>query len=366
MSPGKCNRMRKLQLMANKTFQLSDQENAPPAVGEVQIKVLHCGICSSDVARTFQSGAYSYPLVPGHEFSGEVTAIGSGVEGFQIGSRVGVFPLIPCFKCSACQQGRYAQCSHYSYYGSRQQGGFSEKLNVKAWNLIGLPSEVSSVDAALLEPSAVVYHALMRSNIMEKNDPGTVLVNGVGFLGLLLIDLLKKLVPNASVFGVDRNQFKLDLSNLEINHRNLSVNVEQFKIWAEEHRDQFGIIFETTGKSAYLNECLKLLKPGGTLILVGNPSEDLNLTKKEISQFLRKEIKMLGIWNSDFNPQNSTDDWHEVLALMKKGFLPSKYISKLVSLEEVPEVLRQMFEHKQGAQHFPLIKAVCQLPTTHD
>ena len=71
---------------------------------DVLVSVKAAGICGSDIPRVYQTGAYSYPLVPGHEFAGVITATGPDVSNFWLGQRVGVFPLIPCGKCLPCKK----------------------------------------------------------------------------------------------------------------------------------------------------------------------------------------------------------------------------------------------------------------------
>ena len=98
------------------------EEADAPIIGEneVLLAVRAAGICGSDIPRVFYTGTYSYPLIPGHEFAGQVEAVGAAVDGKWQGKRVGVFPLIPCGACLPCQKEQYEMCRHYSYLGSRR------------------------------------------------------------------------------------------------------------------------------------------------------------------------------------------------------------------------------------------------------
>lgn len=107
-------------------------------VDEILLSVKAAGICGSDIPRIFYTGTYSYPLIPGHEFAGQVAEIGSGVDKKWQGQRVGVFPLIPCHVCPPCRAGAYEMCRKYSYLGSRRDGGFAEYVAVPEKNLIAL------------------------------------------------------------------------------------------------------------------------------------------------------------------------------------------------------------------------------------
>nr|MCR4787653.1 alcohol dehydrogenase catalytic domain-containing protein [Lachnospiraceae bacterium] len=171
-----------------------DMEDVPvpvPAEGEVLVKVKASGICGSDIPRIFVNGTYSYPLIPGHEFSGEVVGTFEGDDPEEaeklIGKRVGVFPLIPCMECPQCKERRFEMCKSYSYLGSRRDGGFAEFVTVPKKNLIMLPDNVSYEAAAMLEPMAVAVHAIRR--IKPKKDE-TVAVCGLGTIGMLVVMFL--------------------------------------------------------------------------------------------------------------------------------------------------------------------------------
>lgn len=131
-------------------------EQPVPGEQEVLLRVRAAGICGSDVPRIYTNGTYSYPLIPGHEFAGEVMACGEGVSEEWLGQRTGIFPLIPCRECGPCRQGYYELCRHYSYLGSRRAGGFAEYVAVPVWNLLKLPEQVAFEEAAMLDRKSVV------------------------------------------------------------------------------------------------------------------------------------------------------------------------------------------------------------------
>ena len=106
---------------------------------EIEISIVKAGICSSDVQRSMDNGAYNYPLIMGHELAGIISKIGNENEDdFSVGEKVSIFPLLPCFGCNFCSKKLYSLCLNYSYYGSRCNGGFAEKIIVKKWNLKNL------------------------------------------------------------------------------------------------------------------------------------------------------------------------------------------------------------------------------------
>ena len=84
---------------------------------EVLIKVKACGICGSDIPRVKNNGVHFYPIIVGHEFSGEIVELGKNVTSYSLGDRVTAAPLIPCNNCDNCYQGNPAMCQHYSFIG---------------------------------------------------------------------------------------------------------------------------------------------------------------------------------------------------------------------------------------------------------
>ena len=152
----------------------------PLRPGTVLVKIKACGICSSDVERVFINGTYHFPTIPGHEFSGQIVAVGDDVDESLLGRRTCVFPMLPCFECPSCKKQQYAQCSHYDYFGSRRDGGYAEYLVVPTWNLVLFDDDLSYDVAAMCEPAAVGIHANGLANVQKGQ---SVLVIGTGMIG---------------------------------------------------------------------------------------------------------------------------------------------------------------------------------------
>ena len=145
---------------------------------EVLVAVKCCGICGSDIPRVYTKGTYHFPTVIGHEFAGKV--VYDSKKELE-GKKVAVFPLLPCFACDSCKEGNYATCENYDYYGSRRNGGMSEYLAVKRWNLLTVPENVSYHEAAMCEPVSVARHAICKLNIQQGD---RLLISGAGPIGI--------------------------------------------------------------------------------------------------------------------------------------------------------------------------------------
>ena len=271
---------------------------------EVLVKTFACGICGSDVDRVLKNGTYHFPTIIGHEFSGEVVKSGSEENSPWIGKRVSVFPLIPCKKCASCKAGKYQLCENYSYLGSRCDGGFAEYVSVPVWNLIEIPDGISFEEAAMLEPVSVAIHAIkLCGNLIGRK----ILITGSGMISSVLVQLA--FAGGASgVFVVARNSEKL--AWLKDNFPNLVT----FNSLSEDCF--FDVVIEATGAEKMVSLAVQSVQRRGTIILLGNPSDDVHFEKKCFWQILRKEILIRGTWNSSFGIDNKSD-WEDAFSLIK-------------------------------------------------
>ncbi len=262
--------------------------------GEVIVDVKACGICGSDIPRTYSTGAHKMPLVIGHEFSGEVD-----------GRRVGAFPLIPCGRCKMCKMGYHELCSDYDYLGSRRDGGMAEKVSVPEVNLIDLPDEVDFLQAAMLEPMAVSVHSMQRAFGALGRVAASAAVVGVGTIGNLLAMFLK----DAGVPEVDLIDSRL----------------------GDVKSGYYDIVFECVGRTEVFNEVLSMAAPLGVVMLVGNPYSDMTATRDTYWQILRRQLTVLGTWNSSF-----PTDWQYALKRVADGAVhPERLITHRFGLSDI-------------------------------
>lgn len=327
------------------------------AENQCNIKVKYAGVCSSDVYRGFANGAYFYPLVMGHEFAGEVQEVGQDVNEFQVGDKVVIFPLLPCFNCESCTKENYAQCVDYKYYGSRNHGAFAENLVVNQWNLLKVPEGIALADAALLEPFAVVVHGLKKLNLFkERNQEGEMLLIGYGFLSIMMVELLRKWHPNLKLTVIDRNEPKLKgLKEKGVNALCLKSD-EDWESFIQQNKNLYGYVAEMSGHPKSFDRSITAAKQGASVLWLSNITGDLTLPQKQVSQILRKELTLLGTWNSTFKKQ-SDDDWKDCLDIIRvKDILPSKLVSHSISLQELPETLEKMYKHKTKQAEFNCVK----------
>lgn len=323
-------------------IRFEDVEKPVAKAGEVIVAVKAVGICGSDIPRIYQTGAHVHPLIPGHEFSGQVTELGEGVDEKWKDKAVGVFPLIPCRKCVPCQHKQYEMCKHYNYLGSRCDGGMAEYVAVPESNLIELPEGVTYEQAAMLEPMAVAVHCMRR---ISPSKDGKTFVYGLGTIGLLLVMYLKEAgIKDIYVIG-NKDFQKQNIIKLGIDEANYcDAKTTDVSAWIMDKTDNIGAdcIFECIGKNETISRCIECAAPAGKVMLVGNPYSDMAFEKNVYWKILRNQLTVTGTWNSSFTHEE-TDDWHYVVDKLAKGAVkPEELISHRLSLEELEAGMKIM------------------------
>lgn len=333
--------MKALNLYGVGDLRYDDVPIPEPKQGEVLLAVRACGICGSDIPRVFSKGTYHFPTILGHEFAGEIV---QADDSKLVGRRAAVFPLLPCGRCAACQTGHYAQCSQYSYYGSRQDGGMAEYLAVKTANLCLVPDGVSDEAAAMTEPSAVALHALRKSGV---GIGGTLLVYGIGTIALLLAQWARSAGVRHIILAA-RSMEKVAFAKQLGFEEAYDVMQTDLQAVVAEATDGQGIdaCIEGTGASAGLEACCFAARPFGTVVTLGNPQGDMTLTQDGYWKILRKELRVLGTWNSSF--QAMENDWKDALAGMQSHQIePERVITHRFPLSQYAEAFSLMHEKKE-------------------
>lgn len=300
--------------------------------GWVLVKVKAAGICSSDIPRIFTKGTYHFPTTPGHEFAGQVECVGNGVNKEWIGKKVGVFPLIPCKKCEACEKGRYEMCSNYDYIGSRRDGAFAEYVAVPEWNLLELEQDADFASYAMLEPLSVALHAV-KSTVIDNTK--IVHVYGTGMIGFA-IALWAKSYGAKKVCVIGRNEEK----------RAIAENFEGIEYTCKP-TETADIVFEAVGSNACIEQAIGGTKEGGTLVLMGNPDGDIALKQDVYWRILRKQLTLKGTWNSAYEC-GEVCDWTQARDAIATGTIDvTKLVSHVYGQDELEKGLTLMKNHTE-------------------
>ncbi len=248
-------------------FEIQDFPVPELEPGQVLVRVRNCGICGSDLH--FYRG--EFPSAPGmrlgHEFSGEVAAVGEGVTGLSEGQPVAIEPVAVCRDCDFCRTGRPQLCANRKLLGTVIPGALSEYVNVPAYLAHPLPDAVDFEVGALVEPLAVAVHGLRLVNLSVGE---RVVVLGSGTIGLMAV-VAARAMGASSVFATARHQHQADAAMamgatqvVEANEGTVEALTAAFAGRPPE------VAVETVGGTAdTINESITLVAAGGRISVLG-------------------------------------------------------------------------------------------------
>lgn len=263
------------ELSAPRTFTLRPSEVPDPPPGYVQVRVEAIGVCGSDL-HYFAEGRIGnmiarYPMVLGHEPAGTVLRTGAGVTGWAPGDRAALEAPIFCYHCHYCMTGRHNLCENVRFMSSPEEPGFfRDRVNLPAVNLLPLPANLSSAEATLHEPLAIILHSFFfaRPRLGE-----TAAVLGAGPIGLTTVAALK-LAGAARVFVVEPLAHRRDLA-LALG-ADAVLDPTQVDPVREIVREAGGrgvdMTFDCAAKDDTINQSIGMTRPAGRTIITGVPS----------------------------------------------------------------------------------------------
>ena len=258
-----------------------------PGPGEVLVKVAYSGICRTDLYVIEKSLKAKLPIVPGHEFSGEVVR---GGEFFKEGAKVAINPILPCRVCVSCQQSKPSRCLHSQMLGVHRDGSFAEYISVPESSVFQVDNETGLISMAYAEPVA----ACLAVDISEINPSMYGAVAGNNRISVLTQKLLAQRGFN-----------------------NLELNIDG--------ENRFDFIIETKADGEVIAKSINALKPGGVLIVKSRSNQSVPVNFNEL---IRKELSFKAVNYADFS--------HSIEAL-ENGLDLSDLIGPKFSLEDYEE-----------------------------
>lgn len=251
--------MRQVLLQNPQEIAVIDVPTPEVPQGWVLIRTAYCGICGSDLHAYAGETIFGkvYPFHIGHEVCGYVEKTGDETSPFAAGDLVVINPFFTCNSCDACFTDRSNNCAHRTTIGLKGPSGFSEYILVPQTSVYKAKTNVSPSRLCLAEPIANVIYALERMRIDSHKD---VLINGVGAIGLIFVQLVKGLFPH-SLTVCDFNQEKLAKA------MELGANK---KVVPDELGDaEFDVIIDCTGSAKCVGDSIHRLAFGGQLLSFG-------------------------------------------------------------------------------------------------
>ncbi len=255
-------------------------EPPPPPPGQVQVKVAWCGICGTDL-HEYEGGPLYIPLerphpltrvqapvIIGHEMSGEVTAVGDGVECFAPGDRIAACPIIGCGECRWCRSGSMAQCDRVAFLGTSWTGGaLAERLNLNAYQCYRLGDSISDEIGALVEPFSATVRAIVQSGAGLHDN---IAIVGAGPIGLMSL-MAARIIGVKQVVAFEVAEKRIEAARRCGADAVINPAVQDALHAALEMTDGqgFDVVIECAGQPATVLLAGRLTRTRGRLVIMG-------------------------------------------------------------------------------------------------
>ncbi|HWK41812.1 MAG TPA: alcohol dehydrogenase catalytic domain-containing protein [Croceibacterium sp.] len=298
-----------------------------PGAGEVVVRVGRCGICGSDLHMT-EDAAYGceHGDVLGHEFAGEVVALGRETTGLKTGDLVSVIPLKSCGQCDHCRKGEVQWCAGFGLQG----GGYAEYALTRPNQCVKLPVDVSLADGAIIEPLAVALHGINLSG-MKAGD--SVLILGAGPIGLAVAFWARRM-------GAARVAVQ-DVADFQ-HQRALDMGADLFVV---DPADPVGsaetalggpadVVFECVGIPGLIDQAVRQVRNRGTILLLG-----LCTRPDTFNSFamLQKEVRL--VTSAFFTRQ----EYEAALDALAEGAMePRLLVTDTITLDATPDIFESL------------------------
>ncbi len=318
--------MKSVAIKGVREFEIKEVEEPTPSEKDVLIEVEKCGICGSDIH--YWENGEPVGLIMGHEFSGTVIHPGTRTD-LQVGDRVTGLPISPCLECDSCETGNIQYCkdtwTHAVGLSMDYPGGLSKKIKVRQDMVLKLPDTVSFEEGAMVEPTAVGLHAIHLADIKVG---AKVLVIGGGIIGLVSAMFAKKEGASSVI---------LTETNPERGKKSVSLGIADewydakdqntVPTLLEKTNGGFDVVIECVGNAPAVNSSLTLVRPGGTVVLVGVSTKDISIYTV---MAVMKELKVLGAIGYTKEEFKTCID-----LIATKQVEVTKFVDDIVGLEQV-------------------------------
>ena len=262
-----------------------------PQAGQVLVRVWAVGICGTDLPIFSGQRKVPYPLVPGHEFAGEVVSNGPGAHTFVPGDRVTAGLVAACGECPWCRKGQESLCDQVYKIGISGNGGFAQYVAVPEKTLHHLPDSMTFAQGASIDPVASAYRPISKARI-KSND--LVVIVGPGPIGLYALQLARaEGAMHVAVLGAEADGPRLDLAQrlgadmvLDVSRKDPAQAVQS--LFQNRLAD---VVIEAAGSQSSLHTCLQVAKKQARICLVGLFHHQVAFDAGDV---VRKELSIQG------------------------------------------------------------------------
>jgi L-iditol 2-dehydrogenase len=280
--------------------QMEIRKETAPTIREndqVLIRVDVVGVCGSDVhyytTGRIGSQVVQYPDSTGHECAGTIVQIGKDVKTLKVGDRVAIDPAMPCGKCDQCLAGRAHTCRKLRFLGCPGQapGALSDYLVMPASSCFKIPDSMSLEQAALCEPLSIGLYAVKLS---QMKDGAKVGILGSGPIGLSVLLGIKATCKSDAIYVTDLIDARLAIAK-KFGATWTGVAKKENVVEVVSKNEPLGLdyVFECAGQQETIDQAIEMLKPGGTLMLIGIP--EVSRVSFSIDLLRRKEIRIQNV-----------------------------------------------------------------------
>ncbi|WP_275076004.1 L-threonine 3-dehydrogenase [Providencia rettgeri] len=308
---------------------------------DVMIKIRKTAICGTDVHiynwDEWSQKTIPVPMVVGHEYIGEIVAIGQEVKGFKIGDRVSGEGHITCGHCRNCRGGRTHLCRNTIGMGVNREGCFAEYLVIPAFNAFKIPDNIPDEIAAIFDPFGNAVHTALSFDLVGED----VLVSGAGPIGIMAAAVCRH-VGARHVVITDVNDYRLELAKKMGVSRAVNVSRENLKDVMNElgMKEGFDVALEVSGAPAAFQSMLDTMNHGGRIALLGIPPASM---ATDWSQVIFKGLFIKGIYGREM-----FETWYKMATLIQSGLDLSPIITHQFPIDDFQKGFDVMCSGQSG------------------
>lgn len=310
-------------------------------VNDVLIKIKKTAICGTDIHiyswDDWAQATIPVPMTVGHEFFGEIVALGKEVKGLRLGERVSGEGHITCGMCRNCRAGKQHLCNYTLGLGVNRPGSFGEYVVLPASNVMVLPDNISDEQAAVLDPLGNATHCALAFNVVGED----VLIAGAGPIGIMAAAIVRHIGARHVVI-TDVNDYRLDLARrmgvtraINVKHENLQEVMKQLDM-----KEGFDVGLEMSGNPIALNDMIGAMNHGGKIAILGIPPDQTCVDWKHV---IFKGLVLKGIYGREM-----FETWYKMIAMLQSGLDISPVLTHTFPIDEYQTAFQIMASGQSG------------------
>lgn len=322
-------------------WMVTDATQPEPGHNDLLIKIRKTAICGTDVHiynwDDWSQKTVPVPMITGHEYVGEVVAIGQEVKGFTLGDRVSGEGHITCGHCRNCRAGKRHLCRNTAGVGVNRQGCFAEYLVIPAYNAFKIPDNISDELAAIFDPFGNAVHTALSFDLVGED----VLVSGAGPIGIMAAAVCRH-AGARNVVITDVNDYRLALARSMGVTRAVNVAQEDLHDVMQSlgMTEGFDIGLEMSGAPPAFRSLLEVMNHGGHIALLGIPPAEMAI---DWNQVIFKELFIKGIYGREM-----FETWYKMTALLQSGLDLAPIITHRYHIDEFQQGFDDMRSGRSG------------------